>query len=78
MASPDPELIRLQEAWSPEWLVWRSRDSAGEPNGWCATRHGEGRVFSMTLMEPTADQLEAALREQSEDAAAPLRLGYPA
>jgi hypothetical protein len=61
-----PELARLQQAWSPEWLVWRSRNTAGEPNEWCATRHGEGREFSMTLMERSADKLEAALCEQRE------------
>lgn len=63
---PDPELARLQQAWAPAWSVWRSRNSAGEPNEWCATRHGVGREFSMTLMEPTADKLEQALREQQE------------
>jgi hypothetical protein len=80
MASPisKPKLARLQEAWSPEWSVWRSRNSAGELNQWCATRRGRGIELGMTLMEPTADQLEAALREQGERGRVPLRVGYPA
>jgi hypothetical protein len=78
MASPDPELTRLQQAWAPEWLVWRSRNSRGEPNEWCATRRGEGHELSMTLMEPTADRLEAELRKQTDRGFSPLSIGYPA
>jgi hypothetical protein len=55
----------IQQRWGPEWLVWRSRNSTGEPNEWCATRRGVGREPSMTLMEPTADALEEALSRQS-------------
>jgi hypothetical protein len=76
--SPDPELTRLQQKWSPEWLVWRSRNSAGEPNEWCATRHGEGGEYSRTLMEPTAERLEAALRDQAERGAPTPTAAYPA
>jgi hypothetical protein len=77
MTSPDPDLTRLQQAWAPEWLVWRSRNSAGEPNEWCATRHGVGRELSMTLMERTADALEAALREQAERGAPTPTAAHP-
>jgi hypothetical protein len=63
-ASPpaDPELQALRAKWAPEWTVWRSRGSDGEPKSWCATR----RDPSMTLMEPTADALEAALIRHPE------------
>jgi hypothetical protein len=63
-ASPpiDPQLQTLRDKWAPEWTVWRSRSSDGEPKSWCATR----RDPSMTLMEPTADALEAALTDHPE------------
>ena len=60
-----PQIRELQQRWGPEWLVWRSRNSDGKPNEWCATRRGQGREPSMTLMEPTAGELEAALVRQA-------------
>lgn len=57
----DITLEEMRQRWGPEWRVWRSRNSDGEPNEWCATRRGRGRELSMTLMEPTAGELEKAL-----------------
>lgn len=54
----------LREAWAPQWCVWRSRGSDGEPNCWCATRRGEGREMSQTLMADTADELKQALASE--------------
>jgi hypothetical protein len=61
-ASDAPQLVALRERWSPQWCIWRSRNSDGEPNEWCATH----REPNMTLMEPTADALEAALTRHPE------------
>jgi hypothetical protein len=64
--SVDPQLAALREKWGPEWRVWRSRNSRGEFNEWCATRRGVGRQLSMTLMEKTAGQLEKALVREAD------------
>jgi hypothetical protein len=63
--SHDPELQALQGRWAPKWRIWRSRDGE-DLRGWCATRRGQGREMSRTLMEPTAEALEKALVEQAD------------
>jgi hypothetical protein len=72
-------LEEIQQRWGPEWLVWRSRNNAGQPNEWCATRRGVGGAASMTLMERTADKLEEALREQRDlaERGTPPSVAYP-
>jgi hypothetical protein len=70
--SQDSAFEQMRERWWPTWCLWRSRDGAGEPNGWCATRRGQGRELSMTLMAATAGELEEALVQQTD---APLIYG---
>lgn len=62
----DPRLQEMREAWWPTWCIWRSRNSDGAPNEWCATRRPEGGKPGMTLIEPTADALETALQREPE------------
>lgn len=68
MASPDPELRKLQQMWAPAWSVWRARrpeDLPDAPTGsFMATRPARGRELGRTLMEPTAERLDAALHAE--------------
>lgn len=67
--SVDPELEALQEEWSPDWKIWRARrgdDRPGElPTGsFLATLDHDEWGVDRTIMQPTAKDLDAALRLQ--------------
>jgi hypothetical protein len=53
----------LEKAY-PGWRVWRSVNQDGRPSWWVASRMTAEAGPSETVMEPTADALEAALQEQ--------------
>jgi hypothetical protein len=83
MASRDPELRALQDRWTPAWKVWRARRSLDPPGVYdgefVATRMDEKAGPDRTIMCPTSEELDAALREQQEIAESgttPLRSGY--
>jgi hypothetical protein len=76
MASPttsDPELRALQEAWAPAWHVWRARRTSDPPGirrgDFVASRMDDAAGPHPTVMQPTAGQMDTALREQRELAA---------
>jgi hypothetical protein len=83
-ASPDPDLLALQQAWSPSWRIWRARRSMDPPGvfegDFMATRMHDDAGPDRTVMCSTAAELDAALREQrelAEQGTAPLSVGYP-
>lgn len=72
---PDSELQALQEEW-PECKIWRARrreDQPGEPptGEFLATRPRDEAGAERTLMRPTAEKLDAALRRQEPGAYGP-------
>lgn len=68
MTPPDPELRKLQQAWSPAWSVWRARrpeDPPGVRSGsFLATRMRKDAGRDPTVMQPTAAELDAELEAQ--------------
>jgi hypothetical protein len=66
--SPDPELQALQAEW-PDWKIWRARrrdDQPGElaTGEFLATSPADEWGADRTLMLPTAEKLDAALRRR--------------
>jgi hypothetical protein len=70
--SPDPELRALQKAWAPAWSIWRARRTLDPPGihdgDFIASRMDDEAGPYRTVMCSTADELDAALREQREPA----------
>jgi hypothetical protein len=58
----DPELIALQERWSPSWRIWRNHVDGGVRKGsYCARRVDEKAGVKPFLMARSPRALEASL-----------------
>jgi hypothetical protein len=70
-ATPDPELQALQEEWAPAWKIWRARRSTDPPEVYegefVATRLDHEAGSDRTIMQPTAAELDAVLRQQAQE-----------
>lgn len=68
--SPDPDLVALQERWSPAWKIWRARGSLDPatkvrmPGSYMASRMDDSAGISPTVMSRTPQALHAALEAQ--------------
>lgn len=66
--TPDPDLLALQERWSPAWKIWRARrlldPPAIVPGSYCATRMDENAGITPFLMSTTPLALHVALEAQ--------------
>lgn len=69
MAKPDPELVALQERWSPAWKIWRARlvdDPPGRRRGsYCASRMDDTAGITGFLMSRSHQALNIALEAQA-------------
>jgi hypothetical protein len=72
MNSPhDPELVALQERWSPAWSIWRARGSRDPatmltlPGSYCASRMDDGAGITPFLMSRSPVALHVALEAQA-------------
>jgi hypothetical protein len=64
--TPDPELLALQQRWSPAWKIWRaSRTYDATPTGsYCASRMDDSAGITPFLMSTTPQALHVALEAQ--------------
>jgi hypothetical protein len=69
MSQADPELVALQERWSPGWKIWRAQVRGGIPNGsYCASLIDDSAGVTPFLMARSPRALNASL--EAQDAAA--------
>lgn len=70
-AVSDPDLIALQERWSPAWKIWRAKGSLHPctktrlPGSYCASRMDDSAGITPFLMARTRTALDAALEAQA-------------
>ncbi|PRY02327.1 hypothetical protein [Allonocardiopsis opalescens] len=58
--SEDEERRALLQALHPGWRIWRAMNGDRE-GAWCATNRQPANGYARTLVEDTADALEARL-----------------
>jgi hypothetical protein len=75
MTDADPELLALQQRWSPAWDIWRARGSKDpatnitRQGSLCASLIDESAGVSPFLMTRSPEVMNAALEAQAAAAA---------
>ena len=67
----DPDLIALQERWTPAWKIWRARRSLSpgiREGSYCASRMDDSAGVTPFLMSRSPQVLHKALEAQAEAA----------